>query len=108
VAARPVVWHGGTLAIIDVLAAADLAARARLALYELGLLLRTERGRVYSIENYRAWVQAAGFRELSTRPLVGPVDISLMTARIRARTVVTSRSLRPHRRRTRSVARNAW
>jgi ubiquinone/menaquinone biosynthesis C-methylase UbiE len=79
---RPVLTPGGTLAIIDVLPAADPAARARLALHELGLLLRTERGRVYSIEDYRAWAQAAGFRELSTQRLDGPVGVGLMTARI--------------------------
>ncbi|MGY1679308.1 methyltransferase [Geodermatophilus sp. SYSU D01176] len=79
---RPVLTPGGTLAVIDVLPSADPAARARLALYELGLLLRTERGRVYSTEDYSAWTQAAGFGELSTRPLDGPVDLCLLTARI--------------------------
>jgi SAM-dependent methyltransferase len=78
---RPVLAPGGTLAIIDVLPSADPAARLRVALYELGLLLRTERGRVYSVEDYRAWAQAAGFGELGARPLDGPVDLGLLTAR---------------------------
>jgi SAM-dependent methyltransferase len=78
---RPVLAPGGTLAIIDVLPSADPAARVRVALYELGLLLRTERGRVYSVEDYRAWTQAAGFDQLSTQPLDSPVNLALLTAK---------------------------
>jgi SAM-dependent methyltransferase len=79
---RDTLVPGGTLAIVDVLPSTDPAARVRVALYDLGLLLRTTRGQVYSIEDYEAWAQAAGFGELSTRLLDGPVDACLMTARV--------------------------
>jgi predicted O-methyltransferase YrrM len=78
---RPAIVPGGTLAVIDVLPPADPAARARVALYELGLLLRTDRGRVYSIEDFRAWARAADFRGLRVQPIDGPVDLGLVTAR---------------------------
>ncbi len=79
---HPVLAPGGTLAIIDVLPSEDPPARLRLALYELGLLLRTERGRVYPVEDFAAWAHAAGFGELSAQPLDGPVDLGLLTARV--------------------------
>jgi SAM-dependent methyltransferase len=78
---RPALVPGGTLAIIDVLPPVDPAARARVALYELGLLLRTDRGRVYSVEDYGRWAQAAGFGGLGVQPIDGPVDLGLVTAR---------------------------
>ncbi len=78
---RPTLVPGGTLAVIDVLPPVDPAARARVALYELGLLLRTDRGRVYSVEDYLGWAQAAGFGGLGVQPIDGPGDLGLVTAR---------------------------
>ncbi len=79
---RDALVPGGTLAVVDVLRSADPAARVRVALYELGLLLRTARGRVYSVEDYRAWLRAAGLRWLGAQPLDGPIDVGLVTARL--------------------------
>lgn len=77
---RPALRPGGTLAIIDVLPSDDPQARARISLYELGLLLRSERGRVYRTEDYGAWAAAAGFGGVRAQRLEGPFDLGLVTA----------------------------
>jgi ubiquinone/menaquinone biosynthesis C-methylase UbiE len=76
---RPVLSPRGTLAIIDVLPADDPDARLRISLYELGLLLRTERGQVHRLEDYAAWAGAAHFGPLHAERLDGPFDLGLLT-----------------------------
>ncbi|MDQ2999102.1 MAG: class I SAM-dependent methyltransferase, partial [Chloroflexota bacterium] len=47
---------GGRLAIVDVLPNEPFDGPASVALYALGLMLRTERGRVYPFSTYADWL----------------------------------------------------
>ena len=76
---RSTLAPGGTLAIIDVLPPEDPQAQPRVSLYELGLLLRTERGQVHGLEEYAAWAGAAHFGPLHVERLDGPFDLGLLT-----------------------------
>jgi SAM-dependent methyltransferase len=76
---RSTLAPGGTLAIIDVLPPEDPQAQPRVSLYELGLLLRSERGQVYGVEQYAAWADAAHFGPLHAERLDGPFDLGLLT-----------------------------
>lgn len=51
------------------------------ALYELGLLLRTASGRVHPLTAYLGWLYDAGFEPLERHRLVGRVQTVLLVAR---------------------------
>jgi SAM-dependent methyltransferase len=71
---------GGTLAVIDVIP--DTWPTPRwVALYELGLLLRTASGRVHPLAAYRGWLQNAGFEPPRRHRLVDQAQAVLLVAR---------------------------
>ena len=71
---------GGTLAVMDVIP--DDQPRPRwVALYELGLLLRTASGRVHPLEAYLDWLHDAGFEPPEQHRLVDQVQAVLLVAR---------------------------
>ena len=51
------------------------------ALYELGLLLRTASGRVHPLAAYLGWLHDAGFEPPERHRLVGQVQAVLLVAR---------------------------
>jgi SAM-dependent methyltransferase len=79
---RPTLRPGGTLAIVDVLPSDDAQARVEISLYELGLLLRTERGQVYRAEDYARWAAGAGLGPVQAERLDGPFNLELVTTRV--------------------------
>jgi ubiquinone/menaquinone biosynthesis C-methylase UbiE len=73
---------GGTLAVIDVIPDEHEQPRPRwVALYELGLLLRTASGRVYPLAAYLGWLGDAGFEPPERHRLVDEAPAVLLVAR---------------------------
>jgi O-methyltransferase domain len=73
---------GGTLAVIDVIPAEYDQPRPRwVALYELGLLLRTASGRVHPLAAYLGWLHDAGFEPPERHVLVDQAQAVLLLAR---------------------------
>jgi len=72
---------GGTLAIVDVLPNEEFDGPLSVALYALGLMLRTERGRVYPFSTYAGWLHDAGYSAVERIDLGGAPPLSLITAR---------------------------
>jgi ubiquinone/menaquinone biosynthesis C-methylase UbiE len=71
---------GGRLAVMDVIP--DEQPRPRwVALYELGLLLRTASGRVHPLAAYLDWLHGAGFEPPEQHRLAGQVQAVLLVAR---------------------------
>jgi SAM-dependent methyltransferase len=77
VALRP----GGRLAIVDVLPNEQFDGPQSVALYALGLMLRTERGRVYSFSTYAGWLHDTGYSAVERIDIRGAPPLSLITAR---------------------------
>jgi SAM-dependent methyltransferase len=71
---------GGTLAVIDVIAD-EQPTRRWVALYELGLLLRTASGRVHPLEAYLDWLHDAGFEPPDRHRLDDGAPAALLVAR---------------------------
>jgi SAM-dependent methyltransferase len=74
---------GGRLAIIDVLPEAVQAGSRRsalLALYELGLSMRTASGRVHPLAAQQRWVEGAGLALTSVDPLDPRFPVHLVVA----------------------------
>lgn len=71
---------GGTLAVIDVIPGRQPTPRW-VALYELGLLLRTASGRVYPLAAYLGWLHDAGFEPPQQHRLAGQAQAVLLAAR---------------------------
>jgi SAM-dependent methyltransferase len=72
---------GGTLAVVDIIPNEGPAPRW-VALYELGLLLRTASGRVHSLPAYLGWLHDAGFEPPERHRLVDEaVPLGLLAAR---------------------------
>jgi SAM-dependent methyltransferase len=70
---------GGTLAIVDI---TEARARSRsVALYELGLHLRTGSGGVHELAAYQDWLEDAGFQPLGIQQLTEEFPLMLITAR---------------------------
>jgi hypothetical protein len=64
--------RGGRLAVVDVLPEAVQGGARRsalLALYELGLSMRTASGRVHPLPAYQRWAEGAGLALTSVEPL---------------------------------------
>jgi SAM-dependent methyltransferase len=71
---------GGTLAVIDVIPEQQ-PTRRWVALYELGLLLRTASGQVHPLAAYLGWLHNAGFEPPEQHRLVGQGQVVLLAAR---------------------------
>jgi SAM-dependent methyltransferase len=71
---------GGTLAVMDVIPDGQPAPRW-VALYELGLLLRTASGRVHPLAAYLGWLDDAGFEPAERHRLVDQAQVALLVAR---------------------------
>jgi SAM-dependent methyltransferase len=72
---------GGTLAILDALPNERLDGPRPVVLYALGLLLRTNRGRVYPFSTYVGWLRDVGYEAVERIDLSPTAPISLITAR---------------------------
>jgi len=73
---------GGTLAIVDVIPDRQEQPRPRwVALYELGLLLRTAGGRVHPLAAYLGWLRDAGFQPPERHLLADQAQAVLLVAR---------------------------
>jgi SAM-dependent methyltransferase len=73
---------GGTLAIVDVIPDGHEQPRPRwVALYELGLLLRTAGGRVHPLAAYHGWLCDAGFQPTERHLLADQAQAVLLVAR---------------------------
>jgi ubiquinone/menaquinone biosynthesis C-methylase UbiE len=80
VAAREALKPTGELLVVDVLPGDPQGDLPR-ALYELGLALRTENGRVYSAQHLETLLRDAGFSSLKLLPLdVPPHTIGMLLA----------------------------
>jgi SAM-dependent methyltransferase len=71
---------GGTLAVMDIIPQAQ-PRRRWVALYELGLLLRTASGRVHPLAAYLDWLHDAGFQRPAQHRLVDQAQAVLLLAR---------------------------
>ena len=74
---------GGRVAVVDILSNERGDGPRGAALYALGLLLRTTRGRIYPYSTFRRWLNEGGFADVRRRRLAGPFSLSLITARRR-------------------------
>jgi SAM-dependent methyltransferase len=72
---------GGTLAIIDALPNEQRDGPRPVALYALGLILRTQRGRVYPYSTYAGWLHEAGYDAVERIDLGEALPLSLIMAR---------------------------
>jgi SAM-dependent methyltransferase len=80
--------RGGRLAFVDVLPEAVHGGSRRsamLALYELGLAMRTGSGRVHPLSAYERWTAAAGLTLTSVEPLDPRFPLHLVVATAPAR-----------------------
>jgi SAM-dependent methyltransferase len=71
---------GGTLAVMDIMPG-EQPTRRWVALYELGLLLRTASGRVHPLAAYLGWLHDAGFEPPERHRLVDQAQAVLLVAR---------------------------
>jgi SAM-dependent methyltransferase len=71
---------GGTLAVVDVIPSEGPTPRW-VALYELGLQLRTASGRVHSLLAYLGWLHDAGFEPPERHRLLDEAPVVLLVAR---------------------------
>jgi (2Fe-2S) ferredoxin/precorrin-6B methylase 2 len=65
----------GRLVVQDFILEPDKTAPRQAALFALNMLVGTEAGSTYSIEEYRAWMGAAGFQEVREIRLPGPSSL---------------------------------
>lgn len=77
----PALRRGGILAIVDSLLGERLDSPLPVALYGLGLLLRTDSGRVYPFSAFAGWLEEAGCVGIERFELSDSGDLSLITAR---------------------------
>ncbi len=77
----PALRRGGILAIVDSLLGERLDSPLPVALYGLGLLLRTDSGRVYPFSAFAGWLEDAGYVGIERFELSDSGDLSLITAR---------------------------
>ena len=71
---------GGSVAVVDILPNERGDGPRGAALYSLGLLLRTARGRIYPYSTFRRWLDECGFAKVRRRRLAGRLSLSLITA----------------------------
>jgi hypothetical protein len=71
---------GGALAVVDVMPDERPTPRW-VALYQLGLLLRTASGRVHPLAAYLSWLRDAGFEPSARYSLVARAQAVLLVAR---------------------------
>lgn len=70
---------GGRVVINDYVLGADRTSPRAAALYALNMLVSSHDGDVFSLEQYRQWLQGAGFVDIRKVAVLGPTDI--VTAR---------------------------
>ncbi len=68
---------GGRLAIQDFILEADKTSPKSAALFSLNMLVGTKGGASYSGDEYTAWLEAAGFREVRRIRLPGPTNLMM-------------------------------
>lgn len=71
---------GGTLALVDVIPDGHEQRSRWVALYQLGLLLRTAGGRVHPLAAYLGWLRDAGFQPPERHLLAGQAQAVLLVA----------------------------
>jgi len=72
---------GGKLVIVDALPNESMDGPRSVALYALGLMLRTEAGRVYPFATYANWLRATGFESVERINLSATPLMSLVIAK---------------------------
>jgi SAM-dependent methyltransferase len=68
---------GGRLVIKDFLLEADKTAPRQAAVFSINMLVGTRRGSDYSKQEYRTWLEEAGFRQVRHREVPGPAEMLL-------------------------------
>ena len=66
---------GGRLIMQDFILEADKTAPKQAALFALNMLVGTPAGSTYSYDEYRAWMESAGFKEVREIRLPGPSSL---------------------------------
>jgi hypothetical protein len=51
------------------------------ALFSLQMLLTTEEGAVFKVQDCEAWLKQAGFADLTTQPLPPPLPYTVISAK---------------------------
>ncbi len=72
---------GGKLVIVDALPGDHMDGPRTVALYALGLMLRTQTGRIYPFSTYTRWLEATGYEATGRIDLSAAPLLSLITAR---------------------------
>jgi ubiquinone/menaquinone biosynthesis C-methylase UbiE len=72
--ARQALRPGGQVIVIDVFGGQQTGAMYR-SLYALGLVMRTENGRVYGTHELMPLLEQSGFREIDVQPIVAPPHV---------------------------------
>jgi 2-polyprenyl-3-methyl-5-hydroxy-6-metoxy-1,4-benzoquinol methylase len=67
----------GRVVISDFILSADKTAPKFGALFALNMLVATQNGNSYSEEEYREWLQQAGFTDIRRIPLPGPAELMM-------------------------------
>jgi ubiquinone/menaquinone biosynthesis C-methylase UbiE len=75
----------GCLIVHDFMA--EKAASVFCSLFSVHMLVYTQKGRVYSIDEYKSWLKNAGFRNISTTP-IGQGSLNASTALVATRTLL--------------------
>lgn len=68
---------GGRIAIQDFILESDKTSPRVGALFALNMLVGTEKGSSYSVEEYSTWLREAGFEDVRRVPLPGPTELML-------------------------------
>ncbi len=72
---------GGRVVISDFILSADKTAPRFGALFALNMLVATQNGNSYSEEEYRGWLQQAGFTDLRRVAVPGPAELMIAKRR---------------------------
>ena len=71
---------GGTLLVRDMLTNADRTSPPGASLFALNMLLHTDGGRTYSVEEVKDWLKEAGFKKVSHHKVVPGSNTSVLKA----------------------------
>jgi 3-hydroxy-5-methyl-1-naphthoate 3-O-methyltransferase len=70
---------GGTIVIAEFLVNADRRGPVNGLLFDVNMLVHTEKGATYSFEEIRGWLEECGFRDARTVPSPGPSPLIFAT-----------------------------